>query len=391
METIKLKEKYIERLNSHMWIFSNEIEKHNFNVKSGEIVKVEYADGKICGVGFYNPHSLISIRLLKKNTDIIEDDFFYKTIKEAYSYRTDELKLENGRMFFGESDGIGGLIIDKYNEVITVEILSAGVELITEKIIEIIKEVFSPKSIIIYKDHQYRLLEGLKIEQTQFIGKKINKTIITENGAKFEIDFSISQKTGFYYDQRDNREALKPYFKGKKVLDLYCYTGSFSIVAAKNEAEIVWGIDSSKNAIEMAEKNRILNEISEDKIIFKEESALKVLDALVKEELPIKPNFIIIDPPNFVRNKKHIHQAKRLYIRILKSAMIGIEKNGYIAFATCSQHISDEIFSEIIETAAIKSKRKNIIIYTGTQAKDHPIIAGMKETKYLRFILLKVI
>jgi len=389
METIKLKDKYIERLNSHMWIFSNEILKQNFDIKPGEIVRVEYFDGKICGIGFYNPHSLITIRLLKKNTDIIEDDFFYKTIEKAYKYRIDELKIENGRMFFGESDGIGGLIIDKYNDVITIEILSYGVELISQKIIEIVKEIFLPKSIIIYRDHQYRTLEGLKIQQPEVIGKKIEKTIIIENGAKFEIDFSISQKTGFYYDQRDNREFLIPYFKNKKILDLYCYTGSFSIIAAKNGAEIVWGIDSSKNAIKMAEKNKKLNKISNDKLIFKEESALKILDALLKDEVPIKPNFIIIDPPNLVRNKKHIHKAKRLYMRILKSAMISIEKNGYIAFATCSQHINDEIFSEIIEKASIKSKRKNILVYLGTQAKDHPIIAGMKETKYLRFALIK--
>ena len=374
-----------------MWIFSNEIEKHNFNVKNGSIVRVVYSDGKICGVGFYNQHSLISIRLLKKNTDIIEEDFFYKTIKEAYLYRKDELKIENGRMFFGESDGIGGLIIDKYNDVITIEILSAGVELIIEKIIEIVNEIFSPKSIIIYRDHQYRILEGLKIEKPTIIGKKTEKTIIVENDAKFEIDFSIAQKTGFYYDQRDNREFLKPYFRDKKVLDLYCYNGAFSIVAAKNGAKMIWGIDSSKNAIKMAERNQDLNKIPTDKLIFKEESAPKILEALKKNELPIKPDFIIIDPPNFVRNKKHIHQAKRLYIRILKSAIIGVDKNGYIAFATCSQHITDEIFSEIIETSAIKAKRKTLIIYIGTQAKDHPILAGMKETKYLRFALIKIV
>ncbi|MCX7905743.1 MAG: class I SAM-dependent rRNA methyltransferase, partial [Elusimicrobiales bacterium] len=384
MKTIRLKEKYIERLNSHMWIFSNEIEKHDFSVQNGEICRIEYKDGKICGAGFYNPHSLISVRLLVKGTDLIDDNFFFLKIKEAYTYRKKIGIKESGRFFFGESDGIGGLIIDKYNEVITLEILSSGVELIIDKIKDIIKEIFNPKALVIFRDHPYRILEGLKIEKTQIIGNLPNCIIINENNAKFEVDILSSQKTGWYFDQRDNRKVLIPYFKDRKVLDLYCYTGAFSIIAAKNGAKQVWGIDSSEKSIEIAQKNAKLNNV-DSKVIFKKESSLKILDALVKEELPIKPDFILLDPPNLVRNKKHLYQAKRHYIRILKQALKGVEKDGYVAFSTCSQHIDDEIFNEIITTASVKSKRKVFILYTGTQAKDHPIIAGMKETKYLRF------
>lgn len=390
MKTIKLKEKYIERLNSHMWIFSNEIEKHEFSATNGEICRVEYSDGKICGVGFYNPHSLISIRLLKKNTDELEGDFFYNKIKEAYNYRKAIGIEESGRFFFGESDGIGGLIIDKYQDVLVIEILSSGVELYFEKIKEAIEKIFEPKGIIILRDHQYRTLEKLKIEKPQLIGNVPKKVIIEENDAKFEVELLSSQKTGWYFDQRDNRKALIPYFKNKKVLDLYCYTGAFSIIAAKNQADIVWGIDSSEKAIELAQNNAKINKIS-SKVVFKKESAPNVLDALMKGELPVKPDFILLDPPNLVRNKKNIHQAKRYYIRILKQALKGVDKNGFVAFSTCSQHIDDEIFNEIINTASIKSKRKIFILHSGSQAKDHPIIAGMKETKYLRFILLHVI
>ncbi len=391
MKTIKLKEKYIERLNSHFWIFSNEIEKHDFSVKNGEICRVIYSDGSLCGAGFYNPHSLISVRLLVKGTEIVEDDIFYSKIKSAKDYRQFIGIEKSGRFFFGESDGIGGLIIDLYDgEVVVMEILSAGVELYSQKIIEAINNIFDPKAIVILRDHPYRLLEGLKIEKTQTIGKLPSKIIIEENGAKFEIDLNSSQKTGWYFDQRDNRKLLIPYFKGKKVLDLYCYTGAFSIIAAKNGAEIVWGIDSSQKAIELAEKNAKLNRISQ-KVIFKKESALNMLDALVKGELPQTPDFILLDPPNLVRNKKHIHQAERHYTRILKYALKGVAKNGLVAFSTCSQHIDDEIFNRIVNTASIKSKRKIFILENGFQAKDHPVIAGMKETKYLRFILLKTI
>jgi len=235
------------------------------------------------------------------------------------------------------------------------------------------------------------MLEGLKIEQPEIIGKMPKSIIIEENGAKFQIDILNSQKTGWYYDQRDNREFLKPYFKGRKVLDLYCYAGAFSIIAAKNKAKMVWGVDSSEKAIEMAEKNKKLNKIPDSKLIFKKESAQKILDALLNKELPETPDFILLDPPNFVRNKKHLFEAKRLYIRLLKSAIKGVDKEGLVAFSTCSQHVSDEVFSEIIQTAANKARRKLFIINIGTQSKDHPILAGMKETKYLRFSLLKVL
>ncbi len=388
MKTIKLKENYLERLNTHIWIFSNEIDKHDFSAENGEIVKIEYSDGKTCGIGFYNPHSLISVRLLTSEENLSEN-FLEEKIKKAYLYRN-ELEIEDGRMFFGESDGIGGLVIDKYGDVITMEILSAGVERLKEDIIKAVKKIFLPKAIVAIKDHPYRILEGLKIEQPEIIGKMPKSIIIKENGAKFQIDILNSQKTGWYYDQRDNREFLKPYFKGRKVLDLYCYAGAFSIIAAKNKAKMVWGVDSSEKAIEMAEKNKKLNKIPDSKLIFKKESAQKILDALLNKELPETPDFILLDPPNFVRNKKHLFEAKRLYIRLLKSAIKGVDKEGLVAFSTCSQHVSDEVFSEIIQTATNKAKRKVFIINIGTQSKDHPILAGMKETKYLRFSLLKV-
>ncbi|HOJ86513.1 MAG TPA: class I SAM-dependent methyltransferase, partial [Elusimicrobiales bacterium] len=287
MKTIKLKENYIERLNTHLWIFSNEIEKHDFSAENGEIVKIEYSDGKTCGIGFYNPHSLISVRLLTLEEKLSEN-FLEEKIKKAYLYRN-ELEIEDGRMFFGESDGIGGLVIDKYGDVITMEILSAGVEKLKEDIMEVVKKIFLPKAIVVIKDHPYRMLEGLKIEQPEIIGKMPKSIIIEENGAKFQIDILNSQKTGWYYDQRDNREFLKPYFKGRKVLDLYCYAGAFSIIAAKNKAKMVWGVDSSEKAIEMAEKNKKLNKIPDSKLIFKKESAQKILDALLNKELPETP------------------------------------------------------------------------------------------------------
>lgn len=390
MKTIKLKERYIERLNTHLWIFSNEIAKHDFTAENGEICRIVYNDDTQCGIGFYNPHSLISVRLLLKGKEDMDEHFFLNCLNKAFDYRK-SIGIVNGRFFFGESDGIGGLVIDKYNSVITVQILSAGVEKSIKEIIASIKEIYNPEAIVILRNHHSRILEGLAIEPTEIIGKLTERIIIEENGAMFNIDIINSQKTGWYFDQRDNREFLIPYFKDKKVLDLYCYTGAFSIIAAKNGANFVLGIDSSKKAVETAETNRELNKISEETLVFKEENALNVLDGLSDNDFKDNPDFILLDPPNLVHNKKHLNDAKRLYIKMLKSALKTVKPAGYVAFSTCSQHISDEIFNEIIETAAIKSQRRTFNIYIGTQSKDHPIIAGMRETKYLHFVLLNII
>ena len=173
------------------------------------------------------------------------------------------------------------------------------------------------------------------------------------------------------------------------MLDLYCYSGAFSLVAAKNGAETVWGVDSSEKAVENAVYNAGLNKLPAEKIIFKEGDALEALNALEKGELPVKPDFVLLDPPNFVRSKKSLEQSKKLYVKILAQAQKGVGKNGLVAFSTCSHHVSQEIFKEILNKAAGVSRRKITLLELRMQAKDHPILIGMEETKYLNFALLR--
>lgn len=389
---IKLREKNNKRLESgHWWIFSNELEEVNKDIEKGAICKFAYSDGRACGVGFFNPNSLISGRLLVKNSFSLNENFTEERILRADNYRKN-LNLGNSyRLFFGESDFIGGLIIDRYNDVFVVELMSAGADKLKEEVVKALYKNFSPKAVLIKRDHIYRNLEGLELKEDEIIGSMPENIFIEENGLKFKIDILKSQKTGWYFDQRENRSFLIPYFKGRKVMDLYCYSGSFSILASKSGADIVWGIDSSKLAIENAIENMKLNKITNEKVIFKEENSVNILDSLERGELPVKPDFILIDPPNFVRNKKNLNQAVKLYVKLLSKAANGVAQDGYIAFSTCSHHISYQIFNEIISKAAQITKRKMILLEYRSQAKDHPIIIGMPETVYLHFSLIKVI
>ncbi|MEW5951469.1 MAG: class I SAM-dependent rRNA methyltransferase [Elusimicrobia bacterium] len=391
METLKLKAPFNNRLKyGHWWIFSNELEKIRTDINPGEICRFEYSNGAPCGVGFFNPHSLISGRLLVKNSYSLDDNFVKDRIAAAFEHRK-ALGLDKYcRIFFGESDFIGGLVIDRYGDIFCVQIISAGAELLSAKISQALYELFSPKAIIIKRDHQYRHLEGIEKKEDEILGKLPKKIIIEENGCKYEVDLALGQKTGWYFDQRENRAFLIPFFEGKKVLDLYCYTGAFSVLAAKNGAEIVWGADSSEKAVELAQKNAQLNKIKEDKIIFQKCDAEKMLDALEKGELPEKPDFILLDPPNFIRSKKNSPQAEKLYAKLLSKVLRALPSGGYAAFSTCSQHISPFTFEDIIKNAAMISSRKTFLLEHRYQSKDHPILAGMEETRYLNFALLRV-
>ncbi len=391
METLKLKNPFNNRLKGgHWWIFSNELEKVRTDIKPGEICRFEYSSGAPCGIGFFNPHSLISGRLLIKNSYSLDENFVKDRIAAAFEYRK-SLGLEKYcRLFFGESDFIGGLVIDRYGDVFCVQLISAGADLLSEKIVKAINELFSPKAVIVKRDHQYRHLEGIEKKEEEIHGKLPKKVVIEENGCKYHVDLAAGQKTGWYFDQRENREFLSPFFKGRKVLDLYCYTGSFSILAAKSGAEIVWGVDSSEKAVELARENVKLNKLNEDKVIFEKSDAEKMLSALENGELPEKPDFILLDPPNFIRSKKNSAQAEKLYARLLSKALKALPSGGYAAFSTCSQHISPFTFEEIIKNAAAIASRKTFLLERRYQSKDHPILAGMEETRYLNFSLLKV-
>jgi 23S rRNA (cytosine1962-C5)-methyltransferase len=391
LKILKLKpagEKRLQR--GHPWIFSNELETIDKTIPSGEICGVVTSAGASAGAGFFNSHSLIAVRLLKTGAMGLEEDFVRVRLEQAMKYRKSLNIAESGRMFFGESDGLPGLVVDKYSDILVVEIISAGAELLKDEITKQLRALYKPRGIYYRNTHEFRNLEGLRLYTETSFGDVPAAVRITENGLQYDVPLLSGQKTGWYFDQTENRAFLKPYFKGRKVLDLYTYLGAFALTAAASEAGMVWGVDSSAAAVQAAEKNAALNGL-QDKVIFRKEDAERMLSGLQNEEMPEKPDFILLDPPNFVRGKKNLVQAAKLLTRLNSSAMAGLPPGGLLAFSSCSHHISREIFMDILSDAAAKARRTAVLLELRTQAKDHPILLNMPETEYLHFALIKVL
>lgn len=389
MQSVKLKAKEERRLKAgHWWVFSNEIDGLDTSIEPGTLVRVLDSAGVQVGIGTFNPHSLIAVRLLQKGEEELSKDFIFEKLDEAYSRRKEIGVRKYGRMCYGEGDNLPGLVIDRYGDILVVDVLTAGMELLKPQITKALQKIFKPTGIYYKNDSAFRALEGL-INTPDIVGEVPETVEIEENGVKYIVPIRGGQKTGFYFDQRENRAFLKPYFKDKLVLDLYSYIGSFGITAALAGAAHVWGCDSSAAAVELAKKNAELNGVS-DIAVFHRDDAERLLSAMKKGELPDQPDIVLLDPPAFVKSRKALPQAVGLYVKLVKMALEGLKPGGYLAFSTCSHHISRELFVDIIRQGVSKSGVQAALIELRGQAKDHPILIGMPETEYLHFALVQV-
>ena len=389
MTDIKLKAKEERRLNAgHWWIFSNEIDGLDTSIEPGTLVRVVSHEGKQVGHGYFNPHSLIAVRLIQKGEEELPGDFVFENLDKAYTYRKEIGVRKYGRMCYGEADNMPGLVVDRYGDILVVDVLTAGMEKLKPQITKALQKIFKPTGIYYKNDSSFRALEGLT-NTPEIVGEVPETVEIEENGVKYIVPLRGGQKTGFYFDQRENREFLKPYFKDKLVLDLYSYIGSFGITAALAGATQVWGCDSSAAAVECAKKNAELNGVS-DSVVFHRDDAERLLSALKKGELPDQPDMILLDPPAFVKSRKALPQAVGLYVKLVKMALEGMKPGYYLALSTCSHHISRELFVDIIRQGASKAGRQAVLVELRGQAKDHPILIGMPETEYLHFALIQV-
>ena len=390
-KTLNLRHAAVKRRASgHLWVFSNELEKVDTGIPPGTICGLLYPDGKPVGVGFFNPKSLISFRLLAQHTLDLPKYFIKERIEKALEYRETLGISRNCRLCFGESDGLPGLVVDRYGDAVVAEIFSAGMELLKDDITAALIDVLRPRGIFYRNNNQFRELEGLKNYEETAFGTMPEKARIQENGLEYLVPMTGAQKTGWYFDQRENRAALEPFFKGRKVLDLHTYLGGFAITAAKSGAEAVWAVDSSEKAVEGAAEDAELNGVG-SKIIFRKEKAERLLEALEAGQLPEKPDFILLDPPNIVHNKKHLPQALKMLARMTGAAIKALPSGGYLAVSTCSHHIPRGLFVETLSGAVARAGRKAMLVELRGQAKDHPILISMPETEYLHFALLRIV
>lgn len=380
-------------LAGHAWIFSNEIEKVEGEPALGALAEVYAASsgGRFIGQAFYNPNSLIACRLVSSDKTPIDAGWFRAKLAAAIALRERTRPGEtNYRLCFGESDGIPGLVVDRYGSYLVLQVLSAGVEARMDELKTALEELLQPRGIYLKNDHRARALEGLPAETKILSGSMPEKIQVVEGGLRFSTPLGEGQKTGFYFDQSENRQYLRPYFKDRVVLDLYSYVGAFGVNAAKFGAKAVLGIDSSALAVEHARENAELNGVAEI-AQFEEDDAEAALSAFAEGKQPFKPDMILLDPPSFVPSKKHLVKALRTYGKLNSQALRALPPGGLLATSTCSHHVSREIFVQMLRLAQAKAQRPVRMLALRGQASDHPILLAMPETEYLHFALLEVL
>jgi 23S rRNA (cytosine1962-C5)-methyltransferase len=318
---------------------------------------------------------------------VIDEDFFLNKIRECWKYRQHLGYTENCRLVFGEADGLPQMIIDKFNDYFVLQTLALGIDKWKPAIVKALNTVFTPKGIYERNDVPVRELEGLP-QHKGFLSQPFDtRIIINENGLKFHVDIENGQKTGYFLDQQDNRRAIQHIVKGADVLGAFTYTGTFEIHAAYYGAKSVLGLDISENAVAQANRNAALNNL--EKIChFETANAFDVLKQWGKDGRQY--DVVMLDPPAFTKSRANIQKAITGYKEINLRGMKLVKPGGFLVTSSCTNLVNPELFLQVIEMAA-KDARRNIRQVTfQTQSSDHPIIWGMENTQYLKFLIVEV-
>ena len=387
IRTISLKRNADNRIKfGHLWVFSNELQEIP-KLQPGVVVKVVDSNQKSYGFGFYNPASLISVRLLK--TEIFPSvQLFIERIAIAKALRQSLLgDIEMCRLVFGESDLLPGLIIDKYSNYFAIQILSAGMELMKSEIVQALLEIFpETKGIIEKNDTKLREIEGLPLISTVLFGEIPEKFISQEQGVQLELSLSEGQKTGYFLDQKINRKFVRTISRGLSVLDCYTNQGGFALNAGIGGAERIAAIDCSETALNAVSRNAELNGLKIETI--KADVAEYLSKAVERNE---KWDMIILDPPAFAKNRKSVPKAKAAYAKINRLAMKMLNPNGYLIASSCSHHVFEDVFKDAIYRESCKLGKQLKQVYRGGQSPDHPILLSLPETQYLKFFVFQVV
>jgi len=373
----------------HLWVFSNEVqstENEELRIENGELVEVFDSRGNFIASGFYNANSLIAVRVISNEQNINIAEVIEKRILSAYNYRKSVYpNRDSFRLVFSESDFLPGLIIDKYNDTFVLQVYSAGIEKNTDAVINTLQSKLNAKNIFTKHDEYFRTLEGLPVEDKIYIGETAEE-IISDGKLKYKVNFEKGQKTGFFFDQCDNREYLGKFCKEKTVLDCFCNSGGFGLHAIVNGAERVTFVDSSANEIENVKNNRALNEFTTASEYFCSD-VFDYLEKCIAEKK--KYDVVNIDPPAFAKSKKNLPKAVKAYEKLNRLALEVVNDGGFVFSSSCSHHLSKEIFIDTIRSASVKCGKNIQLLYTNGASLDHPSLPAMKETEYLKFCVVK--
>ncbi|AMV72751.1 class I SAM-dependent rRNA methyltransferase [Desulfuromonas carbonis] len=371
----------------HPWVFSNEIEHLPSDLPPGAAVEIRSSRQAYLGNGYFNPHSLIAVRVLSRSgEDIDHPDFYRRRLEQAAAHRHRLYGHRDGvRLVHGEADGLPGLVVDAYGEVLAVQFLTWGIDCRRDLVLQALQELFQPRAIVARNDVAVRELEGLKPQVELLTGDLPDPLCFREGELSFRVDLLGGQKTGAFLDQKENHQALRGRVAGGRVLDLFCYGGGWSLHAAHFGAASVTGIDISPGAVALAAENARRNGL--DQVCRFEQG--DVFERLRQQG----PGYdaVILDPPAFVKSRKKLPEALRGYLTINRRAMEQVVPGGILVTCTCSHHLDRETFLGLLRQAAHQAGREARLLEVRGQAFDHPVLLACPETEYLKCVILQLL
>ena len=383
----------------HPWIYDNEIISAA-PAEDGSLADVVSEKGRYIGTGFFNSCSKIRVRIISRNTnDKFDEAFFRRRLEYAYNYRKTVMTPEDMtacRLIFGEADSFPGLTVDRFNDLLSVQILSLGIEKRRDMILNALLDILANdgvriNGVYLRNDVNIRTLEGMKEEKGWYYRRNDTSPVteICENGIKYRVDVENGQKTGFFLDQKYNRRAAASIARGRNVVDCCTHTGSFALNCAAAGAAHVTAVDVSASAIEMARSNARLNGLEEN-MSFVTSDVFDFLRGRL-EAHDRSADYIILDPPAFTKSRKTVGNAKNGYSELNTLAMRLLPRGGYLATASCSHFMTEELFAQMLRSSAAAAGVNLRLIEMRRQAPDHPILMSADETEYLKFYLLQII
>lgn len=390
---LKLKKNEERRIRAgHLWVFSNEVNTKETpfdQYQPGQVVDVQASNGKSLGLAYVNPASLICARMMSRDPKYPPDQsLLVHRIKVALSLRETYFDQPYYRLVFGESDFLPGLVVDRFGDILVVQITTAGMEVMKDEVIAALEKVIRPSGILLRNDSSAREREGLPSYIEVASGEVPDMVMLEDGGVKYQAALHSGQKTGWYYDQRLNREAMGHFVKGKRVLDVFSYIGAWGVKAAVDGASEVICVDASATALEQVGVNAELNNVA-DKMSGLQGDAFDVLKSLREDRERF--DVVVVDPPAFIKRKKDFKEGREAYRRINQLAMQVLAKDGILVAGSCSHHLPRQELQKLLLQSARHLDRNMQVLLQGYQGPDHPVHPAIPETEYLKAIFCRVI
>ncbi len=385
MATLVLEPKREARIKAgHPWVLRRDVRKVKGQLRDGDVAAVSDQAGRHVGMAIVNTQSRILARIYTRDHQLLDRDYLERALRRSVEYRRALLGLgpEGGvRWVFSESDGLPGLIVDQYGPCLVVQLLTLAMEQRREVILEILEALLRPGVICERSDSPSLAAEGVPEVRKIWRGELTGPVEISERGVRYAVDPMSGQKTGFFLDQRENRAFIRAYARGRRVLDAFCYTGGFAVAAAAGGATEVLGVDASAEALKLASENARRNGVA-DRCRFERADVFEMLRGL--ERKGERFDLIVLDPPAFAKNRQALRNAVRGYKEINLRALRLLNEGGLLLTCSCSQHMTEDLFSEMLAAAGADAGVRLRLVRKTFQAPDHPVLVGMPESQYLK-------